>query len=404
MWWLVPVLIFTSTLCVCHGSEPLPEEGLRTEKLIELWGYPVEKHWVKTEDGYIIEIQRIPHGKNDKSLRKDRPAILLFHGLLESSASYVFNLPHQSPGFVFADNGFDVWLGNVRGNTYGKNHTTLSVKDSEFWQFSWPDHAHKDLPAIFDKVTEVTGQKQIYYVAHSQANLILFAHLSECPEFANRIRRHFALAPVYTVKHIKGLLQIMARTVYPNFKFAKKLLGDHEFMANNVFFKKFSHYICDTTLGQAVICDSLIGMVAGPNSKQLNHTRLSVYTSHTPDGTSSQNFLHWLQTVYRGVMERYDYRDVNTNVKHYNQKSPPRYDISKISGLKTHMFSSKADWLADPADTENLLKTLPQGVILSHTIFEHFSHVDFLWGQNVTQDITLPIINLIERLDGVKLQ
>ncbi|CAD5227127.1 unnamed protein product [Bursaphelenchus xylophilus] len=402
---LLPALTFIVTVCVCSGiKEALPEEGLPTDKLIEYWGYPVEKHFVKTEDGYIIEIHRIPHGKHDKSIKKDRPAILLLHGLLESSASYVFNLPHQSPGFVFADNGFDVWIGNVRGNTYGKNHTSLSVKDAKFWQFSWPEHAHKDLPAMFDKITEVTGQEQIYYVGHSQANLILFAHLSVHPEFANRIRRHFALAPVYTVKHIKGLLQVMARTVYPNFKLAKRLLGDHEFMPNNAVMKKFSRYVCNTKVGQNWICNSLIGLVDGPNSNQLNLTRISVYTSHSSAGTSTQNFLHWLQTVYRGVMERYDYRDINTNVKYYNQRSPPSYDITRISGLKMHIFSSKQDWLADPTDMENLVKTFQKDVIQSHTTFDHYAHLDFVWGVNITQDITMPIINLIERLDGVKLK
>lgn len=39
-------------------------------------------------------------------------------------------------GFMFADAGFDVWLGNFRGCTYGKRHQTLTPKDHEFWQFT----------------------------------------------------------------------------------------------------------------------------------------------------------------------------------------------------------------------------------------------------------------------------
>lgn len=37
--------------------------------------------------------------------------------------------------FLFADAGFDVWLGNARGNTYSKNHVNLTSKDEKFWEF-----------------------------------------------------------------------------------------------------------------------------------------------------------------------------------------------------------------------------------------------------------------------------
>ncbi|EPB70933.1 hypothetical protein ANCCEY_09968 [Ancylostoma ceylanicum] len=38
-------------------------------------------------------------------------------------------------GFVFADQGFDVWLGNMRGNIYSKEHVALSSESNDFWKF-----------------------------------------------------------------------------------------------------------------------------------------------------------------------------------------------------------------------------------------------------------------------------
>lgn len=47
------------------------------------------------------------------------------------------NLPHQSAGFVFADAGFDVWMGNSRGNWYSQKHKNMSTKNPEYWQFTY---------------------------------------------------------------------------------------------------------------------------------------------------------------------------------------------------------------------------------------------------------------------------
>lgn len=64
-----------------------------------------------------------------------RPVVFLQHGLLGSSADWTMNLAEQSAAFVFADAGFDVWLGNSRGNVYSRGHKNLSCSDKQYWQF-----------------------------------------------------------------------------------------------------------------------------------------------------------------------------------------------------------------------------------------------------------------------------
>ena len=41
----------------------------------------------------------------------EKPPVLLQHGLIDSAATWVMNMPKQSLGFVLADQGYDVWLG-----------------------------------------------------------------------------------------------------------------------------------------------------------------------------------------------------------------------------------------------------------------------------------------------------
>ena len=105
-------------MCVVVSSNgELPELGMTVPELIRYWNYPVEEHHIRTDDGYLLTIHRIPHGRhnNNTSAGKDRPVVFLQHGLLCSSSNWVINLPHQSFAFILADNGFDVFLGNVRG-------------------------------------------------------------------------------------------------------------------------------------------------------------------------------------------------------------------------------------------------------------------------------------------------
>lgn len=167
-------------------------------------------HHVTTGDGYILELHRIPHRRNDGPNRRPfKPPVLIVHGLLDSSATWVLSNPQNALAYALVDAGYDVWLGNCRGNTYSRNHTHLNPdgrrrERQRFWSFSWHEIALHDLPAMIDYVLDQTRWKQLHYIGHSQGTTAFFILCSERPEYNRKILLMNALAPVAFMSNLRS--------------------------------------------------------------------------------------------------------------------------------------------------------------------------------------------------------
>lgn len=76
--------------------------------------------------------------------------------------------------------------------------------------FSWQEQAEYDLPAVISYICDVTKQKQIVYIGHSQGTLIANAQFSVDHVTAAKVRLFVALAPIARVSHVRGLLGFVA--------------------------------------------------------------------------------------------------------------------------------------------------------------------------------------------------
>lgn len=146
-------------------------------------GYNGEAHQMVTEDGYILKIHRV-FPKHTHNLRKF--PVFLMHSAFSNSLYYL-NTPNISLGFFFADEGYDVYLGNVRGSKYATAHKWLSTESLKYWQFSFHEMGVYDLPAMIDYSLEVAQNKKIYYIGHSQACTQLLTFLSLRPNYNEKV-------------------------------------------------------------------------------------------------------------------------------------------------------------------------------------------------------------------------
>uniref|UniRef100_W5UA88 Lipase n=1 Tax=Ictalurus punctatus TaxID=7998 RepID=W5UA88_ICTPU len=366
-----------------------PEVNMNISEIIRHWGYPAEEFEVVTEDGYILSINRIPHGVQGKFQQDPKPVVYLQHGLLAAGSNWVTNLPNTSLGFLLADAGFDVWLGNSRGNTWSKKHVSLTPKQKEYWQFSHDEMAKKDLPAVINFITKTTRQEQIFYVGHSQGTTIAFMAFSTMPELANKIKMFFALAPVATVAFTESPMGRLS--ILPEFVIWK-LFGNKDFLPQSALIKFFATHICSKE-PISVLCGNIFFLLCGFDERNLNMTRTPVYTTHCPAGTSVQNMVHWSQAVkYRKLMA-YDYGKAG-NIAHYNQSTPPLYNVRDMK-VPTAVWSGGHDTLADQKDVALLLAQIPN--LVFHRNIKHWEHLDFIWGLDAPQEMYEPLIKLMRQ-------
>lgn len=168
--------------------------------------YPLEDHTVKTTDGYILTIFRM--NRPDSA---SQPVVFLMHGLFGSSDDYVVNGAGRSLAHILVDEGFDVWLGNARGNKYCKSHEFLSNVDPRFWSFEWHDIAVRDLPSIITYILLTTGSEKLSYVGHSQGGTTFLVLNSIDPEFGMKtIKSAHLLAPACFVGNARTDLRALA--------------------------------------------------------------------------------------------------------------------------------------------------------------------------------------------------
>lgn len=372
-----------------HFQVDAEDAHLSVPQLILKYGYGAEVHHATTEDGYILELHRIP--------KPGAPVVLLMHGLLCSSADWVSIGPGNGLAYLLADQGYDVWLGNARGNRYSRKHRTLTPKMFAFWQFSWHEIGFYDLPASIDYVLEKTGRSKLHYIGHSQGTTSFFVMTSTRPEYNAKIALAQALAPVAFTENMQSpLLRIMA-LFQDTLAALFETFGVAEFAPSNAILHDISKVLCTAQISNN-LCLNVLFQLAGANPDQVDLKLIPILMGHTPAGASTKQIVHYAQGVRSGRFRQYDHGTIKNRFV-YGTADPPVYNLTQVTAPVVFYYALN-DYLAVPVDVERLSRGIGNLAGYRQVRMETFNHLDFLFAKDVRTLLYEEILGNVRRYGG----
>ena len=340
-------------------------------------GFKTESYNVTTEDGYILGVWRIPGLVDEKEGETKKPPVLLQHGLECDMMQWVFNRESVAPAFVLARAGYDVWMGNNRGNRFSQTHTTLDNTSKEYWTFDWEQMGTKDTPSVIDFILDKTGHDQINYIGHSEGTTQIMAGASLLPQYyKEKMKLCVFLAPPAAMSNNSvGVLEFLAQkpmrllllALMDTIKLWNLLPYDYVNQEHVIF-------LCDLVNGK--LCNMVMSVFADADPSIDYTERYDMYMSNLPSGASFRNFYHYAQNIDQKeqVFHRLDYESARGNLEVYGRSTPPDYDMSLID-FPIAILAGEKDLLADPKDVEWTYEQLKHTTVFYYMYY--LGHMSF---------------------------
>ncbi|URE16078.1 Triacylglycerol lipase [Musa troglodytarum] len=366
---------FRCELAGAHGRRQLlqsleaADDGVCTA-VVSPQGYECQEYEVKTQDGYILTMHRIPQGRGGGRAGKRQP-VLLQHGVLMDGLTWLLNPPQQSLAFVLADNGFDVWITHGRGTRWSRRHESLDTSDPAYWAWSWDELASFDLPATVGFVVRQTGQK-LHYVGNSDSSISILRG-----KLVDKIKSAALLTPVADLTYMTTPIGRAAASAFSGEMLGA--LGVAEFdpkgyVNQHIALGSWNQFLESVCALPGVNCYDLMASFTGPNCC-LNDSTVDMYLKYELQPT-------------RGVITKYDHGSSAANMAAYGQSSPPEYHMSNIPHHLPLLLSyGGGDMLSDVKDVQLLLNDLSNHDAdkLVAQLVKEYAHLDFVMGVNAKQ-------------------
>jgi len=378
-----------------------------TCEFIESRGFPTESHFATTADGYVLGLQRIVASKANKCAdgadeasqeaysRNPPKVVLMVHGFMQSSEAFVVRKDSSnSLPLVLAEAGYDVWLGNNRGNKYSCKHTHRKPAHEDFWDFSLDEMIRFDLPTMIEYVLEQTGAESLTLVGFSQGTAQGFACMSSYPQLAKKVNLFVALAPVSEVRGFSNPVVDNLARARPDFIFL--LFGKRSILPSTLFWRKvLSRNIFVNTIDKSVM------FLFGWSAKCIDPAEKALLYSHIYSFSSVKTVVHWFQIIQSTKFQMFDDCLIANNSSNpydrYATKALPQYRTMQLQCPVACFYGGKDNL----PNTAALLASLPkEKVVLFHEEAE-YEHLDFMWAKDTGVKICPKVLDLVKKYNPI---
>jgi lysosomal acid lipase/cholesteryl ester hydrolase len=374
-------------------SSPIAQASDFVE-LCELYGYYAEEHIVQTGDGYLLGVHRLGWRRGEEEQRVnagpgsvEKKIVYLHHGLMMNSEVWVCLTDRERClPFVLVEQGYDVWLGNNRGNKYSKKSLNHSPTDIPFWSFSMDQFAFHDIPDTIDYILSTTRQPSLSYIGFSQGTAQAFASLSIHPTLNDKVDVFVALAPAMAPPGLaSGIVASFVKSspeiLYLAFG-RRAILGSATMWQALLYPGIFTYFI-----------DKSLSFLFNWKTQNITaHQKLAAYP-HLYSFSSVKSVVHWFQIIRNGTFQMFDDEVAKPLAMSNGNKY---YKVAKFPtrNIKTPivLVYGGSDSLVD---IKLMLKELPK-----HTVAKEipkYEHLDLLWASDVD---TLVFPHVLEALEN----
>lgn len=352
------------------------------EDLMRDCGIVIENHIVKTQDGYHLALHRLRSIKSESG-QGERGPVLLQHGLFQTCLPFIL-MKERSLAVYLLKHGYDVWLGNNRGNLRSRAHDTLSPSDARFWDFCIDDLAW-DVEANVAYIRQTTNQR-VVYVGHSQGCSQALIALSTIPQVRQDVRLFIALAPgAFVLPFATAPLRALCRLYHLSHNAFFAIFGRGPFLPFMEFLRALFMKL-RLMPAYSYLAYVMFKYLMEWSDENWDKSHKNIYFRETPGGTSVRVLAQWMQHARSGHFHKYCHGCPKINTERYGSPQPPQYPLHEISTPVAIFYGGKDNLL----DFSRLISSLPRCVMTKRV--PHHEHLDTILStdadEHVFEDMT----------------